>query len=113
MDQCLFCKISSREIPCDLLYEDEHIVAFKDINPKTPVHVLIVPKRHIKNINEISDTDTELIGKMFILAKKLAFDYQLSETGYRLVINTRSGAGQTVDHLHLHLLGGKILGSMA
>lgn len=112
MDQCLFCKISSQKIPCQLLYEDEQIVAFQDINPKSPVHILIVPKKHIQSINELSLDDTELLGKMFLVAKKLAFDNLISESGFRLVINTRSHAGQTVDHIHLHLLGGKKLGSM-
>ncbi|MCL5407255.1 MAG: histidine triad nucleotide-binding protein [Patescibacteria group bacterium] len=113
MDNCLFCRISNGEIPTKFEYEDDEIAAFADINPKAPVHILIVPKKHIPSIAEVTDEDTELLGKMIMVAKKLAEVKGIANTGYRLVFNTRKHAGQIVDHIHLHLLGGKVLGSMA
>ncbi|MFA6493282.1 MAG: histidine triad nucleotide-binding protein [Patescibacteria group bacterium] len=112
MNECLFCKISNKEIPSKIEYEDEEIVAFDDINPKAPVHILIVPKKHIPSVAESTKEDTELLGKMIIVAKKLAEEKGINESGYRLVFNTRKNAGQIVDHIHLHLLGGQKFGGM-
>ena len=113
MENCLFCQISSGQISTELIYEDEFVVAFNDIHAKAPVHILIVPKKHIASVDELNIEDSLLVGKMVMTAKKLAQDKNISQDGYRLVLNTRSHAGQTVDHIHLHLLGGKKLGPMA
>jgi len=107
---CLFCKIINREIPSEIVYEDEKFFVFKDINPIAPVHILIIPKKHIHSINHLEVEDKELIGELFLTAKKIAKDLKIIESGYRLVFNVGKEAGQTVDHLHLHLIGGKKLG---
>ena len=109
MKQCIFCKIVKKEIPADIIYQDDKIMAFKDIMPVAPVHFLIVPKKHIIFVNGLKAKDKELVGHMFLTAQKIAKKQGVSETGYRLVINVGRDAGQTVDHLHLHLLGGKKL----
>lgn len=106
MDNCLFCKIISREIPTDILYEDEEIVAFPDINPTAPVHILIIPKKHISSSDDLNEENSYLIGKIFLVAKKLAKDMAL-EKGYRVVNNCKEDGGQSVDHIHFHLLGGR------
>lgn len=113
MDQCIFCGISNKNIPTDLIYEDNEIAAFNDIHPKAPIHILIVPKKHIASVAELKDDDGVLVGKMILVAKKLAEEKGIAENGYRLVFNTKKHAGQVVDHIHLHLLGGKVLGPMA
>ena len=113
MENCIFCQIASKESPADLEYEDSEVVAFWDVNPKAPVHILIVPVKHIPSIAVLSETDTPLIGKMVIVAKHLAEKKGISEDGYRLVFNAGHHSGQVVDHIHLHLLGGKILGDVA
>ena len=104
---CLFCKIVRREIPASLVYEDEHIVAFNDINPQAPVHVLIIPRRHVDSLNALESSDEELVGAMARVAASIAQDRGIAESGYRTVFNTNRDAGQTVFHLHLHLLGGR------
>ena len=106
MEQCIFCKIVNKEAPAQIVHEDERVLAFKDIFPKAPVHILIVPKKHIETVAHIGPDDKELIGELFVVAKKIAKEQGVSETGYRLIFNIGRGAGQTVDHLHLHLLGG-------
>ena len=106
---CIFCKIINKEAPADIVYEDDNIIVFKDITPVAPVHFLIVPKKHILSINNLELGDKELISQLFLVARKIAKEQGVSETGYRLVINVGKDAGQTVDHLHLHLLGGKKL----
>ncbi len=106
MDNCLFCKIANKEIESELIYEDEEIVAFHDINPTAPVHVLIIPKVHIASADDIVDENAHLIGKIFLVAKKLAKDLGL-EKGYRIVNNCKEDGGQSVDHIHFHLLGGR------
>lgn len=111
-NNCLFCKISNSEIPTKFEYEDTEIAAFADISPKAPVHILIVPKKHITSVAEATEKDAELLGKMILVAKKLAEVKRIADTGYRLVFNTRKHAGQIVDHIHLHLLGGQKLGGM-
>ncbi|MDI1352951.1 MAG: histidine triad nucleotide-binding protein [bacterium] len=104
---CLFCKLVNGEIPASLLFEDNQIMAFQDINPQAPTHILIIPKRHIATINDAEENDTDLMGTLILRAKKLALNLGISEEGYRLVFNVNSGGGQEVYHLHLHLLGGR------
>lgn len=110
MSEDLFLKIINREIPAEIVYETDKVLAFRDINPKAPVHVLIVPKRHIRTINEIEPKDEELVGKLFSAARIIAADAGLAEIGYRVVMNCNESAGQSVFHIHLHLLGGRALG---
>jgi len=106
---CIFCKIVQKEIPTEFIYEDEKIVSFKDIQPVAPVHLLIIPKKHIPTVDHLEEGDKELIGELFLIAQKIARKIGVSESGYRLIINVGKDAGQTVDHLHLHLIGGKKL----
>ena len=113
MTDCLFCKIKEGDIPSDKLHEDEFVLAFKDIHPKAPTHILIIPKKHIASVNHLEDEDADLVGKMILTAKNLAKENSISEGGYRLIFNTNENAGQEVQHIHLHLLGGKKLSSMA
>lgn len=108
----LFTKIIKGEIPSDKVFENERIVAFKDINPAAPVHVLIVPKKEIKNLQDVKPEDLPLIGEMVQVAQQLAKEFKIEE-GYRLVTNNGSPAGQTIFHLHFHLIGGKQLGHLA
>ncbi len=104
---CLFCKIVAKEIPADLVYSDEHVMAFRDINPQAPTHVLIIPRKHIATINDLQDSDAETVGRLFPAAKEIANNEGLSEAGYRVTMNCMEGAGQSVFHIHLHLLGGR------
>ncbi len=108
-EDCLFCKIVAKELPGDILYQDDQVTAFRDIYPAAPVHILIVPNKHIHSVNEISEEDVALIGHMHIIAKKMAEKEGIAERGYRLIINTGKEGGQVVFHIHLHLLGGKNL----
>jgi histidine triad (HIT) family protein len=110
MADCLFCKIVRREIPATLVYEDEHVVAFNDIAPQAPTHVLVVPKRHIPTLNDVGVEDEQLVGELVRRAAAIARERGFSETGYRTLFNTNRGAGQTVFHIHLHLLGGRPFG---
>ena len=103
---CLFCNIVKGQIPSEKVYEDNDVYAFKDVNPEAPVHILIIPKRHIKSVDELEETDKELVGHIFLVAKKLAKENKL-ENGYRLVSNIGEEGGQSVKHLHFHLLGGR------
>jgi histidine triad (HIT) family protein len=112
MSDCLFCKIIKGDIPSTSVYRDEQTYAFRDINPAAPTHILIVPNHHIDSINLMINDDEPLIGHLFTVAKQIAAQEGLAENGYRLVINTNADAGQTVFHIHLHLLGGKPLGRM-
>jgi len=104
--ECIFCKIVNKELPSEIVYEDDEILGFKDMNPKAPVHVLIIPKKHIHSVNELKKEDKNLIGSLFLVAKNLAEKTKINKTGYKLSFNVGKGAGQMVDHLHLHLLGG-------
>ncbi len=104
---CIFCKIIAKTIPSKIVYEDNLVTAFDDVNPQAPVHTLIVPKKHIPEIHSMSGSDKELIGHLFLTAKKIAEERGLDAKGYRLVINNGAGAGQTVFHLHLHILSGR------
>lgn len=106
---CLFCRILDGNIPADIIYESDTAIAFRDINPQAPTHVLIIPRRHISTINELDAGDEELIGSLFLAAKNIARQEGLEEGGYRTVMNCGEGAGQSVFHIHLHLLGGRIL----
>ncbi len=106
MADCIFCKIIAGEIPTELVHEDGEIVGFKDINPQAPVHLLIVPKRHIETLNTLDEKDSHLIGKMALVAKGLAKEFGVDRSGYRLIINVEKGGGQEIFHLHMHLLGG-------
>ena len=105
MTDCLFCRIVKQEIPAKIVHEDKNCVAFRDINPQAPTHVLIVPRRHLEKVVDLSADDETMVGHLFTVAKGLAAKERLSD--YRLVINNGSGAGQSVWHLHLHLLGGR------
>lgn len=107
---CLFCKFVSGEIQPDVVHQDDDVLAFRDINPQAPTHVLIVPKRHIATIDDLADADAELVGKLFVAARDIARAEGLAEAGYRVTMNCREGAGQSVFHLHLHLLGGRAFG---
>lgn len=107
MKDCLFCKIASGAIPAKIIYKDDWVMAFDDINPQAQQHKIIIPHKHIATANEIANDDKELIGHMMMTAAKLAKELGIAEQGYRLVMNCNAGAGQTVFHIHLHLLGGR------
>ena len=104
---CLFCSIVDRSIPSDIVYEDEQVIAFRDVSPQAPTHILIIPRKHIATINDIPGDEASLVGQMVLAAKKIAAKEGLSEPGYRLVMNCNGDGGQTVYHIHLHLLGGR------
>ena len=108
MQDCLFCKIVNREIPTEFLYEDEDedCVVFKDIKPAAPVHLLLVPKRHIRSINDLEDGDLGLVGHLFGVARQMAKEQGVNQSGYKLLFNVEKGGGQVIFHLHLHLIGG-------
>ena len=108
----LFEKIVAKEIPSDMLYQDEYVTAFRDINPQAPIHVLIIPNHNIPTVNAAEAEDAELLGKLFLVAKKLAKELGIAEQGYRLIVNCNEDGGQDVFHLHMHLLGGRKLGRM-
>ncbi|MEK7274664.1 MAG: histidine triad nucleotide-binding protein [Candidatus Desantisbacteria bacterium] len=107
MSDCIFCSIINKQIPAAFLYEDEDIAAFSDTNPQAPVHILIVPKKHIPTVIDIEENSVDLIGKIYLVAKKLAFEQGISEQGFRVVVNCNHDAGQEVFHIHFHLLGGR------
>ena len=109
MADCLLCKIIDRTIPSRVVYEDDRVMAFEDVNPQAPTHVLIVPKRHIATLNDIGTEDDQIVGELVRRAAAIAKERGFSEHGYRTVFNTNRGAGQTVFHIHLHLLGGRPL----
>jgi len=102
--ECLFCKIAKKEVPSEIVYEDEKVVVFKDINPQAPIHLLIIPKKHIHSVNHIEIEDKNLMGELILTAQKIAKEKNLR--GYKLQINVGRAAGQIIDHLHLHLLSG-------
>jgi histidine triad (HIT) family protein len=108
-EQCLFCKISKGEIKATILYQDAAVTAFRDIHPVAPTHVLIVPNKHIQSINEMEAEDELILGHLFFVAKKITQQENIAESGYRSIINTGVHGGQTVSHLHLHIIGGKPL----
>lgn len=110
MTDCLFCKMVAGEIKPDVVYENADVLAFRDINPQAPTHVLVIPKRHIATLNDLEPEHTELVGKLFLAAKHIAQQEGIAERGYRTVFNCNRDAGQAVFHIHLHLLGGRALG---
>jgi histidine triad (HIT) family protein len=110
MSDCLFCGIVDGKIKANLVYEDDAVVAFKDIAPKAPVHFLIIPRKHVAGVSDIAESDRELIGAIFQVAAKLAREQGIAESGYRVVVNSGADAGQSVFHIHYHLLGGRQLG---
>ena len=107
MSDCLFCKIIRREIPGSIVYEDDRVLAFNDINPQAPTHVLLVPKRHIASLNDLTPGDDQIVGELARRAAAIAAERGIAAGGYRAVFNTNRDAGQTVFHIHLHLLGGR------
>jgi len=112
MEKDIFCKIIAGEIPADIVYEDDDVVAFKDVNPKAPIHILVVPRKHIPKLDDAGDEDAELLGRIILAANKVARLTGVAESGYRLIANTGPDAGQEVYHIHFHVLGGKRLGPM-
>jgi histidine triad (HIT) family protein len=110
MADCLFCKIAAGDIPAKKVHEDSDSVAFRDINPQAPTHVVIIPRRHIETLNDLQPGDAEAVGKLFLVAKEIAKQEGIAEPGYRTVFNCNQAAGQTVFHIHLHLLGGREFG---
>ena len=109
MTETIFDKIISKEIPADIVYEDNDFLAFNDINPQAPIHILIIPKKRIPTINNLHEDDSKLIGKMVVIAKNIAQEKEFSKDGYRLIFNCNENGGQTVFHIHLHILGGRSL----
>ena len=107
MSDCIFCKIVEGDIPANKVFEDDDVVAFRDLNPQAPTHVLVIPKKHIETLNDLQAEDAELVGKMYLAAKKVAEDEGIAEAGYRTVFNCNRDGGQEVYHLHLHVLGGR------
>ncbi len=103
---CIFCKIVNGEIPTEFFYEDDNLVVFKDINPHAPVHILIVPKKHIRSINDLTENDREIISHMIMVGKDIAKKESINSSGYKLLFNVERGGGQVIFHLHLHLIGG-------
>ncbi len=110
MTDCLFCKMVSGEIQPDVVLETDDILAFRDLSPQAPTHILIIPKKHISTINDIHESDAEVIGRLYLAAKEIAANEGLAEPGYRTVMNCNSDGGQAVYHIHLHLLGGRAMG---
>ena len=107
MPDCLFCRIIAREIPASIVYEDDRVVAFNDINPQSPTHVLVAPKRHIASLNDLAPGDDQIVGEVVRRAAAIASERGIAADGFRIVFNTNRDAGQTVFHIHLHLLGGR------
>ncbi|MDZ7685036.1 MAG: histidine triad nucleotide-binding protein [Gammaproteobacteria bacterium] len=108
-EDCLFCKIIGGDIPGDIVYQDDNVIAFRDINPQAPVHILIVPRKHIATLNELAEDDQALCGYLTLTARRLAAEQNIEEDGYRLIMNCNEQGGQTVFHIHMHLLGGRQL----
>ncbi|MDD3773817.1 MAG: histidine triad nucleotide-binding protein [Patescibacteria group bacterium] len=106
MKNCIFCKIIKKEIPAKIHYEDKDIIVIKDANPKAPIHLLIIPKIHFKSLNEIKSKNQKLLGKLLLTAQKISRKEKFDQNGYKIIINTGENAGQSVEHLHLHLLSG-------
>ncbi|PKN99201.1 MAG: histidine triad nucleotide-binding protein [Chloroflexi bacterium HGW-Chloroflexi-4] len=111
MTNCIFCDIIAKTAPAEILYEDEQCVVIKTIQPLTPIHLLILPRIHYSSLNDFTDSDSELAGHMLLIAKLMASRMNISDSGYRVAINVGAGAGQTVFHLHLHVLGGRPMGA--
>ena len=110
MSECLFCKIVARTIPAALVYEDDLVVAFDDINPQAPTHTLVIPRKHVTSIAELQESDVALLGRLLLAGNKIARQKGIADAGYRFVVNTGADGGQSVFHLHLHILGGRHMG---
>ncbi|MDS4018937.1 MAG: histidine triad nucleotide-binding protein [Candidatus Competibacter sp.] len=110
MSDCIFCRIAAGQIPATMLYDDGEVLAFRDINPEAPVHLLIVPRRHISTLNDLNEADAALIGRLYLAGKQVAAELGVAERGYRTVINCNRDAGQIVFHVHMHLLAGREMG---
>lgn len=108
-DDCIFCAIAAKKSPADYVFEDEVAVAFYDINPKAPVHVLLIPRQHITSLNEVDDSQSEVLGKLIVRAKTIAEKLGIDKSGYRVIINTGPDSGMVVHHLHIHIIGGRPL----
>ncbi len=106
MIMCVFCKIAQKQIPADIVYEDKDIIAFHDMHPIAPVHILVIPKKHIARVTDISEEDTMLMGQLIVAAKKIAEDLKIAKDGYKLLFRVGEHGGQEVEHIHLHLIGG-------
>jgi len=107
VSDCLFCKIVEGEIPCDKIFENDQVIAFRDLNPQAPTHILVIPRKHISTVNELTADDKNIVGEMVLAAQAVAKQEGIEESGYRLVMNCNEGAGQTVFHIHLHIMGGR------
>ena len=105
-EDCIFCKIINKQIPTEFLYEDDQLIVFKDINPLAPIHLLLVPKKHIRSINDLDESDTTIVSDLIMTARDMAEKMSVNKSGYRLFFNVEKGGGQEVFHLHLHLIGG-------
>ncbi len=110
MEDCIFCKIIKKEIPSNIVYEDSEIIAFRDINPQAPIHILVIPKKHIASLVELKEDDELLIGKIYTVINKIAKQEGIDKNGFRVIVNCGEDGGQEVQHLHFHILGGKKLG---
>ena len=111
MNNCIFCKIIKKEIPSNIVYEDNEILAFRDINPVAPVHILVIPKKHLASLVDLKEEDELLIGKIYTVINKIAEQEGIAEKGFRVIVNCGEDGGQEVKHLHFHILGGKKLGT--
>ncbi len=109
MTDCIFCRIAQGDIPCERVYEDDDVLAFSDLSPQAPVHVLIIPKRHIQSAQTLTEADDQTLCRLFAAARRIAAEQGLSDNGYRIVTNVGADGGQSVPHLHLHLLGGRTM----
>ena len=107
MSDCLFCKILDGEIPCDKVFENDEVIAFRDVNPQAPTHILVIPRKHISTVNDLTVDDKNIVAEMILSAQMVAKQEGIEDSGYRLVMNCNEGAGQTVFHIHLHILGGR------
>ena len=107
MEDCLFCKIVNKEIPAEVVFENETIIAFEDINPQAPIHILLIPKEHFTSLNDVTEEKKEILGELLIKARQIAKEKGLANNGYRIVLNTGKDSGQAVFHIHFHLFGGR------
>lgn len=112
MSDCLFCKIVDKQIPSEIVYEDDKVMAFKDINPVAPVHILLIPKKHISDLTAVEPEDAELLGHLLVVAKKIAQEMGVADSGFRIVNNCKDDGGQVIYHLHFHLIGGRKLSNL-
>ena len=110
MADCVFCKIIKKEIPSDIVYEDDRVIAFKDVNPAAPIHILVVPKKHIENLLQVSEEDGDIISYIYKIINKIAIDNNFAQNGFRVIANCGKDSGQEVMHIHFHVLGGRKLG---